>query len=89
MQGWTSPDSDQLALALFDKRVTIPWEGRSPRDLTRARMTLFSSQEAQKSMSEFVDPAQCEFGFLTEKGPRRVSPRAPLLVPLKRSVYRG
>ena len=53
----TSSRQRQLELELNDSRLNVLWEGRSPRELTRVRMGLFLSQEAQKSVSEFVDPA--------------------------------
>ncbi len=33
-------DSEQCELALADKRLVIPWDGRSPRSLTRVWKTL-------------------------------------------------
>ncbi len=74
-------NSRQLELELDDVRLNLPWDGRSPRGLTRAAMSLFSSQEAQKSVSAFVDPEQ---GDLFKKAaPEQYSGAAPLL-PLKR-----
>ena len=53
-----APDCEQLELELDDVRLRVPWEGRSPRGLTRGAKLLFLSRAAQKSMSAFVDPEQ-------------------------------
>ena len=74
--------SDQLELALDDVRVKIPWAGRSPRDLTRARSPIFLSQEAQKSVSDLIYVDQLELlpEAVKEGPPFR---GAPLLIPLE------
>jgi len=79
------PDSDQLELALDDVRVLIPWQGRNPRGLTKARMSLYLSQEAQKSMREFVDPEQGDLF----KRPSPLYEGAVPLLPLPWEDYRG
>ena len=43
----------QLWLPLF---LDEPWEGRSPRGLTRGRLGLILTQEGEKSTSAFLDP---------------------------------
>ncbi len=75
-----TPEQKQFVLELADVRLRLPWEGRSPRELTKVQMSLFSSQEAQKSMSEFKDPAQLEFCFERQKrAPRKYGGSPSLL----------
>jgi len=58
----------QYTLLLGDVRLQIPWDGRPPRDLTRARKALFLRRKAQKSVSEFEDSEQYDlFETLDEK----------------------
>jgi len=38
----------------------LPWQGRSPRVLTRAHLGLILQPEAQKDDRFFVDPNQCD-----------------------------
>ncbi len=77
-------DGDQLEM--FSRREMgaqlVPWEGRSPRELTRVRIVLFSSGEAQKSVSDLVSPERPEIGRPT-MGPLRYE-GAPSLLPLPR-----
>ena len=75
-----TPDCRQLALALDDDRLQIPWEGRSPRELTKIRMFLFSRREPQKSMSELVVGAQLELWPITNRSGRREVPAAVSLI---------
>ena len=63
------PDCEQLALALHDERLKIPWEGRSPRELTAAYKTFILKAQAAKSTSDFVDPEQIDFWLPGEKAP--------------------
>ena len=69
-------NSTQLELELDDVRLKIPWDGRSPRGLTRGAMALFLSSAAEKSVSAFVDPEQ---GDLFKKAAPRSRGAAPLL----------
>jgi len=73
-----SHDSDQLNLDLDDVRLRIPWEGRSPRGLTRVAKGLFLSQEAQKSVSDSASP---ELDGLMKNGAPYLG--APTLLPFK------
>ncbi len=50
-------DGEQYCLRLFEG---VPWEGRSPRGLTRGRFALFSSQSAPPH-EVFFDREQLEF----------------------------
>jgi len=72
----------QLELALNDVRVNVPWEGRSPRVLTRAAMSPIFKAQAAKARAVFTDPAQCEMWRHDQKGPLVVYQGAPLLLPL-------
>ncbi len=73
-----------LQLDLFRDASRVPWEGRSPRSLTRVAKALFLSHKAQKRERFFVDPYQIDlFGAGSERLPR-VSGGAPSLVPLPR-----
>jgi len=47
-----STSHEQLQFELDDLRLSIPWEGRTPRSLTRVGMSLFSRREPQKSVSD-------------------------------------
>jgi len=73
----------QLEFVLDDVRLNLPWNGRSPRGLTKAAQALFLSQAAQKSVSEFVDPEQ---GDLWKKAAPEYSGAATLL-PLNRREH--
>ncbi len=81
-------DSDQLDLWGLEVVAVsrLPWGGRSPRDLTRARKALFSSQGAQKSVSELVATDQLELFPEATKGAPAEYAGAPLLLPVKRRV---
>ena len=82
-------DSDQLELSLFEG---VPWEGRSPRALTRvgltreAEVSIFPSRAGGHEV--FVDPEQ--YGLwptddpYESQGRRGVAPGAPLLVEVPR-----
>jgi len=72
----------QLEMDLVDVRLRIPWEGRSPRDLTRVRISLSLKRERQ---GREVDPRQFDLfdrrvGGIGRRGP--LYEGAPLLVPL-------
>ena len=69
----------QLELELGDVVLRIPWCGQSPRELTRVRIELFSRRKAQKSVSEFVDPAQIEIWPEHVEGPGSSAAGAPFL----------
>ncbi len=78
----------QFELELGDARVRVPWEGRSPRGLTRgALMSIFKTQGAKSTSGLFV-PGQIEIWPEVVKG-LPASPGAPLLLPLKRRLNRG
>ena len=73
--------SDQLSLELLDARVRIPWNGASPRDLTRVGLGLFLRREPQKDDRFFVDPRQYDLFRAAIPGRRRYG-GAPTLLPL-------
>jgi len=56
----TAKGSQQLELALDDVRKVLPWDGRSPRALTKGVNWLFSRREPQK----MTDEAKGDGGFL-------------------------
>ena len=79
----SSMNSDQLELALFEE---LPWQGRSPRVLTKGFIPLFLRQKPP-SHEVFFDPEQLELWPIDrphrEKSLRRKAPGASLLLPLK------
>ncbi len=76
-------DGDQLRLDLF---AGVPWDGVSPRGLTRAKIVLSSRQEPLGHEVE-PDPAQLEMWPVSVRPPRgkrlRQAAGAPSLLPLK------
>ncbi len=74
-------DSEQLALGLFPG---VPWDGRSPRVLTRAHKGLiFKPRGASREVG--LDPQQVLFGFASGVGKSEKAPwiyqGAPSLLP--------
>ncbi len=61
--------------------VRVPWGGVSPRALTRGYKSFIFDREGRKSMSDFVDPEQCDLWIPTKKAPW-VYQGAPSLLPL-------
>jgi len=61
----------------------LPWQGRSPRALTKCKKALFLRREPQKDDCFFVDPDQMDLFHAAKKGPRRYA-GAPSLLPLPR-----
>ncbi len=82
-----SPDCEQLVfegeewLAL-GVGLGLPWEGRSPRALTRGSKWAIFKQQGVKSMGDFVDPEQYDLWRRIKKAPRGYR-GAPLLVPIR------
>jgi len=74
-------NSTQLSLRLEWGRE--PWEGRSPRGLTRASKALFLRREPQKDDRFFVDPDQYDLFRAAIPG-RPQYGGAPSLLPLPR-----
>jgi len=87
--GWTFPiqgtpsDGDQFELGLFAEE---PWEGRSPRVLTRGHLGLIFKPQGGEALADRIDPCQVEmFPRLErrrERTRRNVAPCAPTLLPL-------
>ncbi len=75
------PDGEQLELALEDRRVKVPWEGRSPRGLTRVALGFIFDPRGKKKHKRNRDPSQMEMFGGPSKGPPRYG-GAPLLLPL-------
>ena len=48
----------------------LPWQGQSPRALTRIAKALFLRRKPQKDDSFFADPDQLELKLAGEKAPR-------------------
>ncbi len=72
-------DSAQLSLRLFPGE---PWEGRSPRGLTRVGLGLILKAQAVKSASDFRDPLQLDLFPRRRQRTSYQSRTAPLLLPL-------
>ncbi len=60
-------DGEQLRLDLF---AGEPWDGRTPRGLTRVQILLFSRQEPP-SHGVYLDPAQLDFWLRSSKATKR------------------
>ncbi len=75
---------DQFELDLFPG---VPWGGRSPRGLTRVKISLFLRQEPP-SHGVYPDPAQLDFWRRGSKATKRKRPPptagASTLLPLKK-----
>ena len=77
---------DQLQLTLGDVVVRVPWDGRSPRDLTRACLSGIFKPQGEKSVSEFGGIIQYDlFGAPREEGRTLYEGAVPLL-PLPRGI---
>jgi len=72
--------ASQLSLQLGLSR--LPWEGKSPRSLTRGAIALFLRREPQKDDRFFVDPNQYDLFRAAITG-RRQYGGAPLLIPFE------
>ena len=70
-------------LDLFEGGVSrtlgMPWGGQSPRALTSAYRRFSLKAQAAKSVSDFVDPEQCDLWLPIQKAPW-VYQGAPLLL---------
>jgi len=60
----------------------LPWNGVSPRTLTRASKVLFLRRKPQKDERFFVDPCQADLFLEAITGPPQYE-GAPSLLPLK------
>ena len=67
--------------------VRVPWQGRSPRSLTRVAESLIFQSREKKCMSELISPLQYEL-WPINRAPRQ-SLGAPSLLPLDLEVYDG
>ena len=71
----------QLELGLDDVRIRIPWQGRSPRDLTRiAQSIIFNAGAAGRHEFPEIDPGQLKLFPAAIREPRRYA-GAPTLLP--------
>ena len=66
-------------LDLFQDNLVLPWNGRSPRSLTRGRKALFLQRERQKNERFFVDTDQVILWTATKRAPWKYQ-GAPLLM---------
>ncbi len=73
----------QLELALDDVRKRIPWDGQSPRGLTRVSKLLFFKRERQKQERFFADPNQVDLFGAGEQCRPVLYRGAPLLVEIR------
>ncbi len=71
-------DGDQLRLDLFR---SVPWDGLSPRGLTRGSLGLFSRQKPPRH-EVFFDPEQLELWPVEGHTEVRAAPGSPGAVPL-------
>ncbi len=71
-----------MQLDLWQSQLeSLPWMGRSPRELTRGSIALFLRREPQKDERFFVDPAQLDlFRAVKRKAPWKYQ-GAPFLLP--------
>jgi len=78
-----APTRDKRQLDLWQAELDgLPWQGQSPRALTKVGLSLFSRREPQKDDRFFVDPNQIDlFRAAKRKAPREFSRGAPLLLP--------
>ena len=89
----SNPVGDQLILEGFEDFLVgdhrEPWEGRSPRALTKGHGMVILKAQAKKSMSDFVrDENQFDL-WLPMKKCASVYVGAPLLIPLLEGTSRG
>ncbi len=80
-------NSEQLELDLFPG---IPWNGRSPRGLTRPHYSVFLRPEPPRHEVKMHDPAQivlslAEAATLKKKPLQRLAAGAPLLIGVKKT----
>ncbi len=72
----------QLELALHDKRVQIPWEGRSPRGLTRAFERFNLTPQGAPLYGRSGDCDQYDLWPAIDKAAPHVWGGSPSLLPL-------
>ncbi len=68
-----------------DELQALPWQGRSPRETTKARKALYLRQEPQKDDRFFVDPNQYDLFLAAIRGRHRYG-GDPSLLPLPRRL---
>jgi len=71
--------SEQLEVRLDDRRKVVPWDGVSPRDLTKAARLLYLRREPGE-MTRTIDLEQSD--LFDEEVPMRRYLGAPTLFPL-------
>jgi len=74
--------SETLEMLLDDKRLSIPWEGTSPRALTQGFKLGILKAQAGGCVSEVADPRQLCFWVPVKRAPW-VYQGAQLLIPLE------
>ncbi len=78
-------NSNQLELKLDDVRLSVPWDGRSPRGLTQVASSFIFEARAKKGRPPMMLPASPE---QLEFWPPRPGGASPLL-PLPWEVHHG
>ena len=68
-----------IQLDLLEDVVALPWNGRSPRSLTRAAKASFLRREPQKDERFFVDPEQYDMFRRRKRKAPPLRGGAPLL----------
>ena len=80
-------NSTQLELELDDVRLKVPWNGRSPRGLTRGSQVVILKAQAGKGRPQTRMPAQRDLFEDWQSGPCYTG--AGTLLPLPGRMYRG
>ena len=75
---------EQLSLELLDRRINVPWEGRSPRGLTRGANLVILKAQAASRMTEAKFGDQIEMWPTEQKPAPHVWGGGPSLLPLPR-----
>ncbi len=78
---WREGEQFVLDLTGTPLDLRVPWEGRSPRALTRVALGLILKTRGEKSVSEVIDPEQYDL-FDAERAPPGLWEGAPTLLPL-------
>ncbi len=71
---------DQFELRLEDTIVRVPWNGASPRGLTRVALSPIFKAQAAKARATILMDAQCDLFEARQEECLRVYAGAPLLL---------
>ena len=75
-------NSESLELALGDERVRIPWDGQSPRALTRVANSIFLRRKPQKDAWDVLCEIQYDLWPAAKTAAPPVWGGSPSLLPL-------